>query len=282
MGSAAAAIVFPVRFVAAGQATQTTSRFIGLEEIGVRCLGPPPVGTRLSMALYLPGSAIPEVVVAEVSESQPAGGRAVDAGFRARFLALHPEGRHRIDALLNELERRGPALRAQQASKITPLSEALVTPIVSALVALAAHEAADDVDAAPPLAAPKARSGAVAPGKPSAPRAFPRYAARFKVTFSDPLEFIEQYADNISRGGVFIETLDPPELERSVAVVLQLPDGGSPISAAALVVHRVSFEDASRYGESPGFGVQFLDTCDGFHERIEEYLAKLASTPDEL
>lgn len=273
MGSAvAASIVFPVRFVAAGQAMQTTSRFLGLEEIGVRCLGPPPVGTRVSMALYLPGSTVPEVVVAEVSESHPAAGRAADAGFRARFLALHPDGRYRIDALLKELERRGPPPRAP-ASKATPIAESLITPITSALVARAASERPELTETRP--AAP-------APAPVAAPRAFPRYVARFKVRFTDALEFIEQYADNISRGGVFIETLDPPELERSVSVVLELPDGGASISAAALVVHRVTFEDASRHGERAGCGVQFLDTSDGFHERIEEYLAKLANTPEAL
>ena len=98
-----AAIVFPVRFVSGGQATQSTSRELGREEISVRCLQPPLVGERVSMALYLPGSARPEVVVGEVSESSPEAGRPIDAGFRARFLALNPEGRHRIAALLEGL-----------------------------------------------------------------------------------------------------------------------------------------------------------------------------------
>ena len=162
----------------------------------------------------------------------------------------------------------------EASSKVTPVSATLITPIASALVALAASEQQHD-RARPPSLHEKSTV-------PAAPRAFPRYAARFKVRFHDALAFIEQYADNISRGGVFIETLDPPELERSVSVVLELPDGGPAISAAALVVHRVSFEDASRYGEPPGCGVQFLDTSDGFHERIEEYLAQLANEPDEL
>jgi uncharacterized protein (TIGR02266 family) len=215
---------------------------------------------------------MPEVVVAEVSESNPAAGRAVDAGFRARFLALHPDGRYRIDALLQELERRGPPPRAP-VSKATPIGESLITPLSTALVMLAASELPD-------LTVTEA--GPVALSPVAAPRVFPRYAARFKVRFADALDFIDQYADNISRGGLFIETLDPPELERSVSVVLELPDGGAPISAAALVVHQVTFEDASRFGERPGCGVQFLDTSDGFHERIEGYLEKLANTPEEL
>jgi type IV pilus assembly protein PilZ len=242
--AAAAAIVFPVRFVAGGEATQTTSQALGAGEIAVRCLRPPAVGTRVSMALYLPGLRQPEIVVAEVSESSPGGGKAVDAGFRARFLALHPEGRFRIDQLLVELERRAKA-------------EAL------------------------PAGLP-ARTREPAAAAPVVSRLFPRYAARFRVRFHDALSFIEQYADNISRGGLFIETLDPPELERPVAVVLDLPDGGAPISAAARVVHRVPFDEASKLGLQAGCGVQFLDTSDGFHERIEEYLARLATTPDAL
>lgn len=252
-----ASIVFPVRFVAGGQATETTSRELGREEISVRCLQPPLVGTRISMALYLPGSAKPEVVVGEVSESSPGNGRPVDAGFRVRFLALDPEGRHRIDALLEELSRMGPPPRP------SPQPEEPEDPSADA-------ESADAESA-----------GAESEQPQPSPRLFPRYPVRFKIRFSDPLEFLTQFADNISRGGLFIDTLDPPELERSVALVLQLPDGGSPISAAALVVHRMTMEEAARDGQTPGCGVQFLDTSDGFHERIDAYLEKLANTPED-
>ena len=229
-----APIVFPVRFVAEGLAVQTTSRALGRDGIAVRCLKPPQVGARLSMALYLPGTSRPEVAVGEVSESGGEPGRAAEAGFRARFLAMHPEGQHRIDTLLDELIRRGPP-----------------------------PERPED------------------PEQQQTLRLFPRFPVRFKVRFADPLEFVTQYADNISRGGLFVETLDPPEMERSVAVILELPDGGPPISAAALVVHRVSFDDAHENGETPGCGVQFLDTSDGFHERIDAYLAALAEAPED-
>ena len=243
------AIVFPVRFVAGGHAIETTSRELGREGISVRCLQPPPVGQRVSMALYLPGSARPEVVVGEVSESSPGLQRPVDAGFRVRFLALNPEGRHRIVALLEELERRARPPRAG--------AEGLEEQVEDAFVGEGEERRANP-----------------------APRLFPRVPVRFRVRYSDPLEFVTEFADNISRGGLFIETLDPPEMGRSVSVVLHLPDGGQPISAAALVVHRVTMEEASRDGRTPGCGVQFLDTSDGFHERIDGYLEKLATTPE--
>jgi type IV pilus assembly protein PilZ len=234
-----APIVFPVRFVSQGQAVQSTSRELWREEIAVRCLKPPAVGARLSMALYLPGLLRPEIAVGEVKESIADGRFAADSGFRARFLALDPEARRRIDLLLEDHLQRGPP--AERISEPEPEPE-------------------------------EPRSGVGV-------RLFPRFPVRFKVRFSDPLEFITQYADNISRGGLFIETLDPPDLGRAVAVILELPDGGPPISASALVVHRVPFAAVLPPGESPGCGVQFLDTSDGFHERIESYLVALAIAP---
>jgi len=224
-----ALIVFPVRFVAEGSAVETTSRALSCEEISVRCLQPPRLDARVSMALYLPGAGRPEVAVGQVCEACAEPLRPADAGFRARFLALDPEGRHRIEVLLEELERSGPP---------------------------------------PERATEEIQTNTL--------RLYPRVPVRFKVRFEEPLDFVTQYAENIARGGLFIETLDPPEIGRSVSAVLWLPDGGPPVSAATLVVHRVTLEDAQRTGETPGCGVQFLDTSDGFHARIDDCLAMLA------
>ena len=59
-----APIVFPVRFATTNIAVQTTTRELSVEGLFVRCLEPPPVGTPISLRLYLPGA----------RESVPAGG----------------------------------------------------------------------------------------------------------------------------------------------------------------------------------------------------------------
>lgn len=234
----AAPIVFPVRFVAEGTAVQTTSRSISDEEIDVRCLRPPRVGARVSMALYLPGTVQPEVAVGVVSDVHGGQGAPSEAGFRARFVAVDPIARHRIIHMLTE--------RNQQ--KALP----------------GGHVPAPRPAPAPP------RGEA---------RAFPRLPVRFRVRFATPFDFVTEYAENISAGGLFIRTTEPPDLQRAVSVVLELPDGGAPISASALVVHRVTGEASRASGEAAGCGVQFLDTSDGFRERIDRYLKTLVATP---
>jgi type IV pilus assembly protein PilZ len=100
-------------------------------------------------------------------------------------------------------------------------------------------------------------------------RAFPRVEARFGVRFGNVQDFVLEYAANISAGGVFVQTENPPELHSVVTVTLELPDGGRPVEAKGLVVHRVSREDAKKRGTPPGAGVQFVDSSDEFRERID-------------
>ncbi|MBS2021067.1 MAG: PilZ domain-containing protein [Deltaproteobacteria bacterium] len=235
-----APIVFPVRFVAEGHAVQTTSRALSDEEIDVRCLRPPAVGSRVSMALYLPGVSQPEVAVGIVCDAHEEVEGPSKAGFRARFLAVHPHARERILAVLTS--------RSTQR-------------------------------ALPPPLAPEPPHQEVARRED---RAFPRFPVRFRVRFSTAFDFVTEYAENISAGGLFIETLDPPELTRAVSVVLELPDGGTPISAIAIAVHRVTLERSKVTGEQPGCGVQFIDTSDGFRERIDSYIEQLVSAPAQV
>jgi type IV pilus assembly protein PilZ len=100
-------------------------------------------------------------------------------------------------------------------------------------------------------------------------RAFPRVDARFAVRFGNVQDFVLEYAANISAGGVFVQTENPPELHSVVTVILELPDGGKPVEAKGLVVHRVSSQDAKARGTPGGMGVQFVDASDEFRERID-------------
>ena len=106
-------------------------------------------------------------------------------------------------------------------------------------------------------------------------RATARYAARFAVRFGTVDEFKREYATNISAGGLFIRTEAPPEMSSVIDVVLELP-GGDPVEGKALVVHRVSAEDAARLEVEPGAGVQFVEGDDKFRERIDRFVAELA------
>jgi len=213
----AAPMVFPVRYVSEGAAIQTTSRGLSGEGVAVRSLVPPRIGARVSLALYLPGHAKPEVAVGIVAASSR--DRPVPAGFWVQFTAIDAAARERITALVVDKARKTRELRA--------------------------------------------------------PRGFQRFHSGFTVRFRTAREFIREHAQNISRGGIFIQTESPPQVDEVITVQLELPDGGPPATTSGLVMHQVTKDEADRQGIIAGIGVQFLDADDQFRERIDRYLAQL-------
>jgi type IV pilus assembly protein PilZ len=114
------------------------------------------------------------------------------------------------------------------------------------------------------------------PARPQDRRATPRYAARFAVRFGTVDEFRLEYATNISAGGLFIRADDPPAMDTVVTVVLELP-GGAPVEGKAVVVHRVTPEEAAHRKVDPGIGVQFVHGDDQFRDRIDQFVATLSA-----
>src|SRR5882762_4343345 len=110
-------------------------------------------------------------------------------------------------------------------------------------------------------------------------RGFQRYHSQFTVRFRTAREFVREHAQNISRGGVFIQTRTPPEVDEVITVQLELPDGGPSATTSGLVMHRVTEGEAAEQGIVPGIGVQFLDADDRFRDHIDRYLAKLGVAP---
>jgi uncharacterized protein (TIGR02266 family) len=107
-------------------------------------------------------------------------------------------------------------------------------------------------------------------------RGFKRFHTEFQVRFRTAREFAREHAQNISRGGVFIQTSNAPPVDDVITVQLELPDGGPPATATGLVMHRVTVEEARKTGTLAGIGVQFLDADDQFRERIDSYIESLS------
>src|SRR5213076_1387182 len=185
------------RYVSEGVAVQTTSRELSALGIAVRSLAPPHVGARVSMALYLPNVAIPEVAIGRVSAAR--SGQPAESGFWADFIVVDPQARMRISHLLSE------------------------------------HDLEDRQH-----------------------RAYPRIPVKIAVRFRTATEFVQEHAVNISRGGIFIRTDEPPKVDTAVEVELSLPDKGPPITSAGIVVH----QQPIAAGKIAGIGVQFVDASD--------------------
>src|SRR5207244_4496303 len=67
-------------------------------------------------------------------------------------------------------------------------------------------------------------------------RAFPRYPANFAVRFATVQDFVLEYAANISAGGVFVQTADPPPLKTAVRIEMELPGTDEAVDARGVVV----------------------------------------------
>ena len=104
--------------------------------------------------------------------------------------------------------------------------------------------------------------GAEGVGRPPAPdagggaRTYARVSARFRVGWTSAKDFLVAYSENISRGGIFIATDNPPALREVVELSIQLPDGKPPVKTKAEVVHSLTLDRARATGKVAGAGMR--------------------------
>lgn len=105
-----------------------------------------------------------------------------------------------------------------------------------------------------------------------APRPIERIDSDLDVTIETMTELAAQFATDLSHGGLFVETADPPVLRTRLRLHLTLPNGEI-LTLRAEVVHRVMS------GPRVGVGVQLLDLQPGTFEPIKKLLAETRRRP---
>lgn len=83
-------------------------------------------------------------------------------------------------------------------------------------------------------------------------------------------EFIEQYAADISRGGIFIKTPKPPPNGTLLKIEIQLKDATPVISAVGRVVWR---REQPEGGQAAGMGIKFVKVDDSSQSVIDRIVA---------
>ena len=121
----------------------------------------------------------------------------------------------------------------------------------------------------------KARS---APGG-LAKRSFTRVPAHFQVRWPSARDFLITYSENISAGGIFVVTVDPPPLKEVVELSLQLPDNDLPAKTRAEVIQRITKDQAIEQGRMAGAGLQFVGADDEFRRRLDLCIENLLLAP---
>jgi uncharacterized protein (TIGR02266 family) len=114
----------------------------------------------------------------------------------------------------------------------------------------------------------------------SARRTFVRVPVKLEVGWSTAREFLVVYAENISAGGIFVVSQDPPPLREMVELSLKLPDGDPPAKTQAEVIQRLTADEARRVGRQPGAGLQFVGSDDDFRRRLDRCIENLLVQPE--
>ncbi len=103
----------------------------------------------------------------------------------------------------------------------------------------------------------------------------PRFGKVYKVVFDTPEHLMEEYTQDISKGGIFVLTENPPAIGTYVSMQIIIAETGESISAEGEVVHVVSLDQAEMNGANPGIGVQFTSFPGGGKEVLEKFIQVL-------
>lgn len=84
--------------------------------------------------------------------------------------------------------------------------------------------------------------------------------------------FITDWAVNISKGGIFINTDTPLPVGTTVRLIVSLPDAAFPFDLTGKVARVSEYGDGN---DVPGMGIEFVDVDEDKRNRLERFVEKL-------
>jgi hypothetical protein len=102
-------------------------------------------------------------------------------------------------------------------------------------------------------------------------RQHPRFAVHLKVRFAVAREFVVEYAENLSAGGVFVRGAHHLAPLDETEVDIELPGLGR-FTVQGKVAHVCGPEMAARIGRSAGAGIEILSSPPAFQDALLSYL----------
>lgn len=112
-------------------------------------------------------------------------------------------------------------------------------------------------------------------------RAAARYRVFLSVRYEVAADFVREFAENLSRGGMFIRGARGLARRRDVVVELDLPGYGV-FEVMAEVAHVVSDQMAAEHGRTAGAGLAIRESPDGFDQALSGYLTRLSRRADSI
>ncbi len=112
-----------------------------------------------------------------------------------------------------------------------------------------------------------------------------RRSARFRVhltvKYESAAEFVNEYAENLSAGGLFVAGATDLKPLDEIGLEIELPSYGT-YRVRAQVAHVIDADTASRVGCTPGAGLAIIEPPPSFSEALLGYLARLGRRADVL
>lgn len=109
--------------------------------------------------------------------------------------------------------------------------------------------------------------------KPAEQRRMLRYPIIIlKVSEEGRKEHLFGYAKNISRGGLFIQSVNPREVGERFTISFQIQDTEIRVRSQCEVVWARRYQRKSPY--ESGYGIRFLDLSPGVGDAIEAWIKK--------
>lgn len=93
------------------------------------------------------------------------------------------------------------------------------------------------------------------------------------VAYRSVGSFLTDWATNISRGGMFINTRKPLPVGTLVKLIIQLPGAAFPFDMAGRVTRVAEWDNCTNV--SPGMGIEFVELDCSKRDRIESFVERL-------
>jgi hypothetical protein len=110
-------------------------------------------------------------------------------------------------------------------------------------------------------------------------RRHPRYGVHLAVRYSNAEEFVQDYVENLSVGGLFIAGANKLPLMTETEVHIELPGQGN-WTVKAKSVFLIDAEAAHKMGRKPGAGFEIVSKPPGFDDALLGYLLRLGRRRD--
>src|SRR5262245_31444042 len=107
-------------------------------------------------------------------------------------------------------------------------------------------------------------------------RQAPRVEHELLVAYKTVGGFISEWAVNLSRGGLFVNTRNPLPMGTIVRLMVNLPGVAFPFDLAGRVVRVEAVDNGANV--APGMGIEFLEVDDKTREDLAAFVEKLRAS----